>query len=97
MCRVMASAFFGSHHWIPAFAGMTAKLTCGVRHPLLSSFPRRREFIAFVAATNSVPKVAHAGEDHGDVVFVGGGNDFLVAHGAAGLNHRGDTGFTGIV
>src|SRR5690625_6970990 len=68
MCRVMASAFFGSHHWIPAFAGMTAKLTCGVRHPLLPSFPRRRESIAFAAATHSVPKVAHAGEDHGDEI-----------------------------
>jgi hypothetical protein len=36
----------------------------------------------------SVPEVAHAGEDHGHAVLVGGGDDLLVAHRAAGLDDR---------
>src|SRR5690554_5057787 len=39
--------------------------------------------------------MAHAGEDHGDAVLVGGVDDFLVTHGTAGLNHGGNTGFGG--
>ena len=33
-------------------------------------------------------EMAHAGEGHGDAVFVGGGSDFLVAHAAARLDDR---------
>src|SRR5260221_6723952 len=36
----------------------------------------------------SVPEVAHAGEHHGDAVLVGGGDHLVVAHAAAGLDHR---------
>src|SRR5580698_4964153 len=42
-----------------------------------------------------VEEVAHAGEDHGEVEAVGGGDDVVVAHGAAGLNHGGGAGFGG--
>src|SRR5690606_11194808 len=35
---------------------------------------------------SSVPEDAPAGEQHGDVMLVRGGDDFLVAHGAAGLD-----------
>ena len=40
-------------------------------------------------------EMAHAGEDHGDAVLIGGVNHFLVAHGPAGLDDRGDTGLGG--
>src|SRR5690554_31536 len=36
--------------------------------------------------------MAHAGEDHGDAVLVSGVDHFLVAHGAARLDHGGDAG-----
>src|SRR5205814_4224375 len=36
----------------------------------------------------SVTEVAHAGEHHGDAVLVGRGNHLVVAHAAAGLDHR---------
>ena len=35
-----------------------------------------------------MPEVPHAGEYHGEVFLVGGGNDLLVAHGPAGLYDR---------
>ena len=38
----------------------------------------------------SVPEVALAGEDHGDAVFVGGGDHFVVANRTAWLDHAGD-------
>src|SRR5690554_1487355 len=38
--------------------------------------------------------MTHAGEDHGNAVFVGGIDDFLVAHGAAGLDNGGNAGFS---
>ena len=34
-----------------------------------------------------MPEVTHAREHHRDAVLVGGGDDFLVAHAAAGLDH----------
>src|SRR5699024_3848772 len=40
----------------------------------------------------SMPEVADAGEDHGDAVLVGGGDDFAVAHRTARLDHRLDAG-----
>ena len=43
---------------------------------------RRRAMIAAM----SVLEVAFAGEDHGDAVLVGGGDDLVVAHRAAGLD-----------
>ncbi len=27
-----------------------------------------------------MPEVTHAGEDHGHAVFIGGGDDFVIAH-----------------
>ena len=33
-----------------------------------------------------MPEVAHAGEDHGNAMFVGGGDDFIIAHRTARLN-----------
>ena len=35
-------------------------------------------------------EVAHVGEDHGDAVFVSGGNHFVVTDRAARLNNAGD-------
>ena len=35
-----------------------------------------------------MPKVSHAGEDHGDAMFVGRGDDFVVLDRAAGLDDR---------
>lgn len=42
-----------------------------------------------------MPEVAVASEDHGDAGGVGGGDDFFIAHGAAGLDAGGDTGIDG--
>src|SRR5690554_4292400 len=39
--------------------------------------------------------MAHAGEDHGNAMLVGGIDHFLVAHGTARLDHCGDTGSGG--
>src|SRR5687768_13153092 len=39
--------------------------------------------------------MAVAGKNHGDVAFIGGGNDFGVADGAAGLDRGGGAGFGG--
>src|SRR5690554_4103376 len=39
--------------------------------------------------------MAHAGEDHGNAMLVGGVDHFLVAHGTARLDHCGDTGSGG--
>ena len=39
-------------------------------------------------------EMTHAGKDHGDMVFVGGGNDFIITHGAAGLNDGGNAGLS---
>ena len=35
-------------------------------------------------------KVPHSGQHHGDVVFIGGVDDFLIAHRATGMDDRGD-------
>jgi len=45
----------------------------------------------------SVTEVPGAGEDHGDAVLVGGGDDLLVSHGTSGLDDRGGTGGDGRV
>src|SRR5438105_284373 len=45
------------------------------------------------APSLSVPEVAHSGEKHGELRFVGSGDHFLVADRAAGLNHGGCAGF----
>jgi hypothetical protein len=39
-----------------------------------------------------VAEVAGAGKDHGQAMFVGGGDDFLVAHRTARLDDRFGTG-----
>ena len=49
------------------------------------SMPRR-------LAQNSMPEMPRAGEHHGDVVLVGGGDHLVVVHRAAGLDHRGGAG-----
>src|SRR5579863_5580605 len=36
-------------------------------------------------------EMAYGGEDHGEAEAVGGGGDFVVAHGAAGLDDGGDS------
>ena len=43
----------------------------------------------------SMPEMPVAGEDHGDSCSIGGGDDFLVAHGTAGLDAGGNTGIDG--
>lgn len=43
----------------------------------------------------SMPEMAVAGEDHGDSCGIGGGDDFFIAHGAAGLDAGGDAGIDG--
>jgi len=40
-----------------------------------------------------VTEVACAGQDHGNSTLVGGGNDFVITHAAAGLNHAGGARF----
>ena len=40
-----------------------------------------------------MPEVAHSGEQHGEAGLVGGGDHFVVADRAAGLDHRGRAGF----
>src|SRR5436305_2832275 len=40
----------------------------------------------------AVPEVAYTGEDHGHAQFVGGGDNFGVAHGASGLDDCGGSG-----
>ncbi len=42
-------------------------------------------------------EVAHVGEDHGQAEIVGGGDDFGVFDGAAGLNDSGGAGFCGVL
>src|SRR5438128_2691605 len=44
---------------------------------------------------HSMSKMAETGEDHGEVAFVGGGDDFRIAEGAARLNRGGGAGFGG--
>ena len=44
-----------------------------------------------------MPEVPHAGEHHGDAMLVGGGDDFVVAHGTARLDYRRDAGGGGVV
>ncbi len=39
-----------------------------------------------------MPEVARAGEHHGQALPVGGVDDLLIAHRAAGLDHRGGAG-----
>src|SRR3569623_2546618 len=50
--------------------------------------PITRTFIGKYPVAASVAEVAHASEDHGHVVGVGGGDHFRVAHRAARLDHR---------
>ena len=45
------------------------------------------------ARISLVPEMPHAGKHHGDVVLVGGLDHLVVAHRAAGLDHRGGAGF----
>jgi hypothetical protein len=40
-------------------------------------------------------EVAVAGEDHGHLPFIGGGDHILILHGAAGLDGGGGTGVGG--
>ena len=42
-----------------------------------------------------MPEMTDAGEDHGHFAFVGGGDHFVVAHGAARLNRGRRAGFGG--
>ncbi len=42
-----------------------------------------------------MPEVAHAGEDHGNAMLVGSGDDFGVAHRATGLDDRSGAGGDG--
>src|SRR5690606_21425953 len=49
------------------------------------------------AAVQLVPKMAHAGEHHGDPGFVSGIDHFLVAHRTTRLDHRGNTDLGGVV
>jgi hypothetical protein len=46
-------------------------------------------------STRSMPEMPVAGEDHGHAGGVGGGDDFLVADGAAGLDAGGGSGVDG--
>ena len=86
-----------------AHLGFTRRAGIAGRHQHLAdtrrlrAFPRQRVLAAATAddqyldacARHSVPEVAHAGEQHGQSMFVGRCNDLGVAHRAAGLDHRG--------
>ena len=89
---------FGSRA-VPALPGATKTLhtrgDCAIFHASACSRPpppMTRTFIDLPARLLSVPEVPHAGEHHRHAVLVGGGDDFLVAHRAAGLDHGGDAG-----
>src|SRR5689334_6635523 len=56
---------------VPAAKPTIVKVVIGMRGPI----PR------------SVPEVAHAGENHREAGLIGGGDDLVVAHRAAGLDH----------
>src|SRR5512135_330538 len=51
----------------------------------------------FMPVSFLVAEMPHAGEYHRHAVLIGGGDDFLVPHGAAGLDHRGDASLGGRV
>ena len=77
---------------VPALPGATIH---GVDLRRLRGFPRQRVLAAaaadertFMCTVPSVAEMAHAGEDHRDAVFVGGGDHFVVAHRAARLDDR---------
>src|SRR3989304_776867 len=58
-----------------------------------ASHSHRNQYSLFVRLVSRfivllVPEVADAGEKHGEAEAVGGGDDFGIADGAAGLNHR---------
>jgi hypothetical protein len=40
-----------------------------------------------------MPEMPYSGEHHRDIMLIGGGNHFIVAHRAAGLDYRGGAGF----
>src|SRR5688572_27479661 len=57
---------------------------CASRHASACSRPPDPMTRSFM----SMPEVAYAGEHHRDAALVGGGDDFGIAHAAAGLDHR---------
>src|SRR5689334_25415904 len=59
---------------------------CAHFHASACSRPPEPTINTFMGGAGSVPEVAHAGEDHRHAVLVGGGDDFVVALAAAGLN-----------
>src|SRR5829696_5881390 len=60
---------------------------------MLTSLVACREYPVNPAnhAILSMLEMAHACKNHGEIVLVGGGDDFFVAHRTSGLNHRGDS------
>jgi len=40
-----------------------------------------------------MPEMTHAGKDHGDIMLIGCGYDFIIAHRTAGLDDGGDARF----
>src|SRR3546814_19221766 len=79
---------------VPALPGATSTVAmrgdCASFHASACSRPpppMTRTFITLV------PEMPAAGEHHGDAMFVGRGDHFVVAHRAAGLDHRLDSGF----
>src|SRR5947209_3767011 len=59
---------------------------------LAGKFGRIDIFLFWRAWVRLVPEMAFAGEDHGDVSLIRGGDHLAVANGAAGLDDGGDAG-----
>ena len=83
--------------WLAAQPGVTAPIASATSVAQLDELlgvltldlgPAQIERLSAASAV-SVAEVAHAGEDHRQPGFVGGGDHFLVADRAAGLDHRG--------
>ncbi len=60
-----------------------------INKPSAASAPQR----LCIGLKTSMSEMSHPGKHHRHAVFIGGGDDFIITHRAAGLNHRLDAGF----
>src|SRR5438874_13691640 len=85
------SAFGGQPYQWP-WAPVMSRATKASRRPAASGSFMDGYCSGAVIGAGSVPEVANAGQHHRDAALVGGGDDFVVAHAAAGLDHAGGAG-----
>ena len=87
-----ASAAASASTLLPIFTVRMASLS-----PLTVNVVRRGGRKMGAGGSALVPEQSHPGEHHRDPVLVGRRDDFLVAHGAAGLHDRTDAGLHGLI